>query len=92
MSKDVKVLEKVASLVRLANGAPDTEEARTAAVQAMQLMKEHELVLVPKSELERVQKVVEGANALARQVKEEGTQKMVLGAMAGLFLGKSLKL
>ncbi len=87
---DTKVLEKVHNLVKLAAGG-DTEEARTAAVQATKMMKEHELVLVPKSEIDRVQKMVEGAQALAREHKTEATQKMLIGGLVGLLLSKQLK-
>jgi len=87
---DAKVLEKVHNLVKLA-ASGDTEEARTAAVQATKLMKEHELVLVPKTEIDRVQKMVEGAQALARQHAAEATQKMLIGGVVGLLLSKQLK-
>lgn len=87
---DAKVLQKVGDLVRLANSA-DEEEARTAAIQATKLMKEHELMLVPRSELERIKTMVSGANALAKQYKDEAQQKMLIGALAGLAAAKVLK-
>jgi hypothetical protein len=87
---DTKVLEKVHNLVKLA-ASGDTEEARTAAVQATRLMKEHELVLVPKTEIDRVEKMVQGAQALARETKQDGTQKMLIGGIVGMLLGKQLK-
>jgi hypothetical protein len=87
---DTKVLEKVHNLVKLAASA-EGEEARTAAVQATKLMKEHELVLIPRSEIERVEKAIEGARALARQQQNEGMQKMLIGGAVGLFLAKQLK-
>jgi hypothetical protein len=88
---DTKVLEKVHNLVKLA-ASGDTEEARTAAVAATKMMKEHELVLVPKSEIDRVQKLIEGAQALAATQKADGTQKMVIGGIVGVLLAKQLKL
>ena len=87
---DTKVLERVHNLVKLAAGG-DTEEARTAAVQATKLMKEHELVLVPKSEIDRVQKMVDGAHQLAREQKNDSQQKMLIGGIVGMLLGKQLK-
>lgn len=87
---DTKVLEKVHNLVKLA-ASGDTEEARTAAMQATKLMKEHELVLVPKHEIDRVQRMVEGAQALAREQKSDGQQKMLIGGIVGMLLGKQLK-
>ena len=91
MATDKKMLEKVGNLIKLANGQ-DNEEARTAAMQATKLMKEHELVLVPKSEIDRIQKVVEGAQALQQTMQKEKLQNMALGALAGVFLGTQLKL
>jgi hypothetical protein len=88
---DTKVLEKVHNLVKLA-ASGDTEEARTAAVQATRMMKEHELVLVPRSEIERVEKMVQGAQQLARETRQDGTQKMLIGGIVGMLLGKQLKI
>src|SRR5271167_2482072 len=87
---DPKVLETVGKLIALANGA-DEEEARTAAMQATKLMKQHELVLVPRAEIERVQKLVEGARALATTQKAETQQKMIIAGIAGMLLSKSFK-
>jgi hypothetical protein len=87
---DTKMLEKVHNLVRLA-ASGDTEEARTAAMQATRLMKEHELVLVPRSEIERVEKAIRGHAELARQQEAQTTQKMMIAGLAGLFLSKQLK-
>jgi hypothetical protein len=90
VTTDTKVLEKVHNLVKLA-ASGDSEEARTAAVQATKLMKEHELVLVPRAEIERVEKMIAGHAALARQQQEQTTQKMMIAGLAGLFLSKQLK-
>ena len=92
MPTDNKVLEKVRKLVLLANdGGEDSEESRTAAVQVTKLMKEHELVLIPKAEIDRVQKLIGDAQALARTQKADATQKMLIGGIAGLLLSKQLK-
>jgi len=89
-ASDAKVLQKVHDLVKLA-ASGDTEEARNAAVSATKLMKEHELVLVPKAEIQRVEKMVEGAQALAKQYKDEKMQNMLVGGVVGLLLSKQLK-
>lgn len=91
MATDKKTLEKVGDLIKLASGGDD-EESRTAAMKAIALMKTHELVLVPKSEIDRIQKVVAGAQALEKTMREEKIQNMAIGALAGVFLGKQLKL
>lgn len=85
---DRATLERVQKLVRLA-ASGDTEEARTAAMQATRLMKEHELVLVPRSEIERIERMVSGAQQLAESQKSEKMQNMAIGALAGfLFASK----
>lgn len=94
MATSDKVLEKVGDLVRLANSKSDDEdedgkeERRTAAMQATRLMKEHELVLVPKAEIDRVKKMIGDANALAKKYEGEAQQKMLLGALGGFLLAK----
>jgi Protein of unknown function (DUF2786) len=88
MAEGRDVLEKVGKLVALAQ-SDNEEEARTAAMQATRLMKEHKLVVVPLSEIERIQKVVGEANALAKKYEGEGTKKMLLGAMAGYMLANT---
>jgi hypothetical protein len=82
------VLERVQSLVKLAQDGDD-EENRTAASKAVQLMKQHELVLVPKSEIDRVQRVVDEANKLVEGNKTEKHKNMAMGALAGFMLAKS---
>ncbi len=86
MGTDRDTLEKVQKLVRLA-ASGDSEEARTAAMQATRLMKEHELVLVPRSEIERIEKMVDGARQLAEAQKSEKMQNMAIGAFAGFLFG-----
>ena len=83
------VLRKVQNLVKLAADGPDTDEARTAAIQVTRLMKEHELVLLPRSEFERLKKVIEGARDLAKQSKDDKLQNMAIGALGALLLTKA---
>lgn len=88
---DEKVLQQVRDLVKLANDDEDSEESRTAAMKATRMMKQHELVLIPKSEIDRVQKMVEGAQQLARQHASERNQDRMMGGIVGLLLAKQLK-
>jgi len=85
MAEGKDVLEKVGKLVALAQ-SDNEEEARTAAMQATRLMKEHKLVVVPLAEIERIKVMVGEANALAKKYEGEGTRKMMLGALAGYML------
>jgi hypothetical protein len=91
MPTESKVLEKAQKLVRLANSAEE-QEARTAAVQLARLMKEEQLVLVPQSEIARIEKVIAGAKDLANTQKGERNKTLALGAIAGVLLGKQFKL
>lgn len=87
-SKDV--LEKVRNLIKLSQ-SDNVEEARTAAVKATQLMAQHKLVLVPQSELDRVNGVLKDVQKRIDEAKKDGTQKMLIGALVGMTLsGKGL--
>jgi hypothetical protein len=89
---DKKMLDKVGALVRLANDKPeDSEEARTAALTVARMLKENDLVIIPRSELERVKTVLNGAHALAKRHQEDANQKMVIAGIAGLMASKVLK-
>ena len=81
------IVERVQDLCKLA--ASDNEnEARSAAMQAVRLMNEHELAFVPRKDLDRAMKMIDGAQALAKSAEEKANQKLVVGLVAGAFLGK----
>ncbi len=89
---DKKVLDTVTKLIRLANDKEeDSEEARTAAMQVTKMVKDNDLVLIPRAELERIKVVIGQANALAKRHKDEAQQKMMLAGIAGLMASKVLK-
>lgn len=84
------ILAKIEKLVALATDTDDddNEEARTAAVQAVRLMREHDLALVPKKDLDNARQFVEGAQALARKADQAKWQHMGIGFAAAMFLNK----
>ena len=84
------VLKKVASLVKRAQHptSDDDEEARTAAMTATVLMKEHELVILPRSEIDRINEAIREATKLAKESKSEANNKLIMGVLAGMTLGK----
>lgn len=86
-----EVLDKVGKLVSLAQ-SDNEDEARNAALLATRLMKEHKLVLVPQSEIDRIKKVVGDSEALARKYEGEANQKMMIGALAGFLVAGMKKL
>ncbi len=84
-----KALKKVGDLVRRAQSptGDDDEEARNAAIGALALMKEHELVVVPRSELDRVNEQLRSVNEKIQAVSKEANMKMLIAGIGGLMLG-----
>ncbi len=87
-----QVVERVQHFVALATNNESEEEARNAAMKAIELMKEHDLAFVPRSDLEKVRTAVEGAERLATRAKQEKMQNMLIGGALGLLLGKNFKI
>jgi len=90
MAATKEVLEKIEKLVRLAE-SDNEEEARTAAMQAARLMREHELTVVPKAEFERA---VSEMREVRKEIAGARSQKMgniIMGAIGGFLLAKTLK-
>ena len=87
-----EVIEKVQKLVALASdkGAAE-EEARSAALQAVRLMGDNDLTVVPKGDLESVQKSVEGMRIELREARKRETAKMLIGGAIGFGLAKMAK-
>jgi hypothetical protein len=93
MSTDSKaIVEKVQNLGKLALSVDEkgeaTEEARTAAVTVMRIIKENELVVVPRAEIQRM---VQGAAELEAS-KAAAQKNLLMGVALGYFGSKSLKL
>jgi hypothetical protein len=85
---DPKTLRTMQSLMRLAQSG-DTEEARNAAVKLALMCRQHEFALVPKSELERVDRIIDKAKALADEQKAGNLRSLAVGAVIGqLVFGK----
>lgn len=89
---DKKLLDTVGKLIRLANDKDEgSEEARTAAMTVTKMVKENDLVIIPRSELERIKTVISGAHALAKRHKDEAQKQMLMAGIAGLMASKVLK-
>ena len=93
MKDDSKaIVEKVQNLGKLALSVDDkgvpTEEARTAAAQMMHIIKDNDLVVVPKAEIQRM---VAGAAEL-ETAKAAGQKNLLMGLAIGYFGSKGLKL
>lgn len=85
------VLEKVEKLIALAQSEEDgkpTHEARTAAITVARLMKENDLVIVPRVQLEAAQKAIHGATELRKEAKKAKRDGMILGGVLGVMAGK----
>jgi hypothetical protein len=85
-----KAIERVRALISLATGGSTEEEARSSALQAVRLMKEQNLTVVPQAAVEEVKRVVDGAQALMKKAKAEANQKLMIGLLAGAMFGKKL--
>lgn len=81
------VLKKVGALIKLAQ-SDNEEEARTAAMQATRLMAENKLVLVPQSEIDRIQKSIGEMKMMQAKSESEAQQKMLIGALLGWVVSK----
>jgi hypothetical protein len=87
---DSKTVERVQKLLALAQDGDESEEARTAALKAVRLMRETGLVVVHESELNAAKSIAGEARALARQAKEDAGKNLVLGSLLGLVASKYL--
>ena len=86
-SQKENIVAKVMSTAKLAlseKEGENTEAARTAAMTAITLMKEHDLVVIPRSDLE---KVVEGRKEIAA-AEEKANRNLLMGLAIGFFGGK----
>lgn len=94
-------LDRVRKLVAQAVDPTTTEdEARTFAHLAVRAIAEEKLALVPADVADDLRSAVEGANRafgreierVRREANSSSTQKLVLGVLGGLALGKYVKL
>lgn len=84
------VLKKVQDLIKLSQ-SDNEDEARTAAMQATRLMAQHQLVLVPQSELDRVNSAVRDLQEKVTKAKDDHTKQLLIGAALGFAAaGKGL--
>lgn len=75
------------NLVALAQDDEKSEESRTAAVKAVQLMRKHDLHIVSGTDLKKNEQIVAEARALAAESKAENSKAMLLGALGGYLFG-----
>jgi hypothetical protein len=87
VEKTIETIQKLVTLAVTEEDGQPTEEARTAAVTAAKMIHDNELVCVPKADMDRALKLVEGARDLARRTKAEGQKNMLIGAALGFFVG-----
>ena len=95
-NESVQTVERFKKLVQLAlseeEGEP-TEEARSAAVKALQLLTEEDdddhpvLVVIPRAELVALKQKVDGAGASLAEVKKAQDKGMMMGGLLGFMLG-----
>lgn len=93
-----KTVETVQHLIALAQDEATTEEeARSAALRAVRLMKENSLSVIggDAGEIERTlqgaKEAIETARKQVAHEKAQNQQKMILGAVGGFLLSKAIK-
>ena len=87
MTAPKEIVEKVMNLGKLAlskENGESTEEARNAAVKALALMKENDLIVMPRADVERM---VAGQKELA-DVQAKANKNLLMGLAVGYFGGK----
>lgn len=90
---NTKTVERVQNLLAKAQDDSATEEeARTSALLAVRLMRDHDLQVVSGSELEKMQLVVSESREIAAAAKAESRKNMVVGGILGYVLGGGKKL
>jgi hypothetical protein len=87
VEKTIETVQKLVSLAVSEEQGTSTEAGRTAAMQAAKLIHDHDLVCVPKADMDRALRMVEGARSLAKKAQAEGQKNMLLGAALGFFVG-----
>lgn len=86
-ARDMKaVMTQLEKCLALAVDNENENEARNAAMKAVHLMTDHDIVPVPKADIDRAKKFVEGAQALAKQVQGEKQKNMMIGGLIGFAL------
>lgn len=93
--ESVQTVEKFQKLAQLAlseeEGEP-TEEARNAAVKAIQMLAEQDddeqpiLVVIPRADLVTMKKKLDGAGASLAEVKKAQEKGMMMGGLLGFML------
>jgi hypothetical protein len=82
-----ETVSKIERLIDLALDKSTTqEESRTAAITAVQILREAKLTFVSAEDLDRAKKAIDGATAIARNAQKKAQEKLVLGAVLG-FVG-----
>lgn len=86
--------ERLAKLVALAaDGDGSSEESRTAAVQALKLMREHDLIIVSAEEHAAARASVGQARELVRKIQQQrATKNTMVGVGLGVLLARYGKL
>lgn len=90
----IEAFEKFQKLAQLALSEEDgeaTEEARNAAVKAIEMLEgeDPELVVLPRAEVEMLKKGIDGARDLVAKTKSAKRDGMIMGGLIGLGLAKS---
>lgn len=83
--------QKLAALALTEDDDEPTEEARTAAVKAIEMLADEdgELVVLPRADVDALKAKIEGASKALASAKAAKREGMMMGAMLGVGLAKS---
>jgi hypothetical protein len=83
-----KTVETVQSLIAGALDEENEEESRSKAVQALRMLKKHDLRIVSGADMQAAERAVEQARKIAEEAKSESRKNMLIGGALGYFLSK----
>lgn len=86
----IQAFEKFQALAAGALDDPESEEARSKAVMAIQMLdgESPDLVVLPRAEVEMLKKGIDGAREMQKASKDEKTKNLLVGALVGFGLAK----
>jgi hypothetical protein len=92
-TKEPAPIERIAKLVTLAaDGDGSSEESRTAAVQALRLMREHDLIIVSAAEHAAARASVGEARELVKKIQQRSaTKNTMIGVGLGMLVSRFVK-
>jgi hypothetical protein len=81
-------VETVQKLIALAADESNEEEARNAAMKAVQLMKQNDLHVISGTDLSAAERVINEARAMAKTARADQHKNMAIGGVLGYLIAR----